>query len=209
MAFSIASRFSAGSFSSAVSTEARPSSGSAPTDARSSPYWAKTSAKYVCTACPNRIGSDTFIIVALRCTENSTPASLAAATCSARNAVRAALRITAASTISPACTGNSGLRTVTVPSAATCSIRTSVGAARVTETSECRKSPSSIVVTRDAESADHSPIECGCFFAKFFTDAGARRSELPSRSTGFTALPFTESYAARAAFSASVRGSSG
>ena len=45
-----------------------------------------------CTACPNRIGSDTFIIVALRWTENSTPCRRASSTCSARNAVRARLR---------------------------------------------------------------------------------------------------------------------
>ena len=33
------------------------------------------------------------------------------------------------------------------------------------------------------------PYECGCAAAYCLTEAGARRSELPSRSTGFTALP--------------------
>ncbi len=45
IAFSIDSRLSAGSFSSAVRIEARPSSGSAPTEARSSAWTVNTSAK--------------------------------------------------------------------------------------------------------------------------------------------------------------------
>ncbi len=77
------------------------------------------------------------------------------------------------------------------------------------EVSEWRKSPSAIVVTCEADSGDHAPIECGWLRANCLTLAGARRSELPSRSTGLTALPFTASYAARAAFSSSVCGFSG
>ena len=45
--------------------------------------------------------------------------------------------------------------------------------------------------TCDFESADHAPSLCGCFFENAFTESGDRRSELPSRSTGFTALPST------------------
>ena len=101
--------------------------------------------------------------------------------------------MTEASTISPASTGKDSLSAVTVPSAATCSMRSVSAAATVTETSECRKSPSLMVVTWDLESGDHAPMEWGCFRAKPLTEAGARRSELPSRSTGFTALPLTES----------------
>ena len=52
-----------------------------------------------------------------------------------------------------------------------------------------RKSSAVMWATLVFESGDHAPIECGCFRAYAFTDAGARRSELPSRSTGFTALP--------------------
>ena len=70
------------------------------------------------TACPNRIGSDTFIIVALRWTENSTPLSRASFTCSARNAVRARFDMNVPSTISPSCTGTDALSTVSVPSLA-------------------------------------------------------------------------------------------
>ncbi len=50
-----------------------------------------------------------------------------------------------------------------------------------------------MVVTCEADSGDHAPIECGWLRANCFTEAGARRSELPSRSTGLTALPFTAS----------------
>ena len=63
----------------------------------------------------------------------------------------------------------------------------------MTDFSVERKSPSLIVETCVLESFDHAPIECGCLRANAFTDAGARRSELPSRSTGLTALPLTRS----------------
>jgi hypothetical protein len=111
------------------------------------------------------IGSETFIIVALRCTENSTPRCLATCTCSARNCSSAALRMTAASMISPACTANGDLRTVVVPSAPTCSMRIWVAAGSVTDFSECRKSPSVMVATELLESLLHAPIECGCLRA--------------------------------------------
>ncbi len=41
------------------------------------------------------------------------------------------------------------------------------------------------------ESSGHGRMRGGFFRANSFTDLGARRSELPWRSTGFTALPFT------------------
>ncbi len=145
------------------------------------------------TTWPNTIGSDTFIIVALRCTENSTPCALASAISRSRNSRSAATCRTAASTISPSCTGSDCLRTVVVPSAPTCSMRSVVAAGTVTDVSECRKSPSVIVATWLFVSGDQAPIECGWLRAYALTDAGARRSELPSRSTGLTALPLTAS----------------
>ena len=61
-----------------------------------------TSAKKTETAWPKMMGSAIFIMVALTCSENSTPSFLAASICSAKKA-RSALRlITAASMISPA-----------------------------------------------------------------------------------------------------------
>jgi hypothetical protein len=72
-------------------------------------------------------------------------------------------------------------------------MRTSVGSATVTEASVERKSPSAIVATWVLEPGDQAPIECGCLRANALTDAGARRSELPSRKTGLTALPLTAS----------------
>jgi hypothetical protein len=40
-------------------------------------------------------------------------------------------------------------------------------------------------------SVDHLPRRWGFFLEKLLTEGGQRRSELPSRSTGFTALPKT------------------
>jgi hypothetical protein len=59
------------------------------------------------------------------------------------------------------------------------------------------------------ESLFQAPIRCGFFLENCFTDAGARRSEFPCRSTGFTALPRTLAYRAWISLSASVFGSSG
>ncbi len=139
------------------------------------------------------IGSETFIIVAFMCREKRTPRSLASAICSARKASSARRCMTAPSTISPALTGIDALRTVAAPSGATNSIRRSSSCVNVTERSVERKSPPDMVETCDLDSVDHAPIECGCALANDFTDAGARRSELPSRSTGLTAEPFTRS----------------
>ena len=175
----------------AVKRLARPSFGLASSPSNtSSPTTART-------AWPKMIGSETFIIVAFRCTEKSTPCALASATCSARKASSAARRMTAASSTSPASTAMPALSTVTVPSPPTCSTRTAPSAATVTDRSVQRKSPPDIVDTWDLESGDHAPIACGCERAKAFADAGARRSELPSRRTGLTALPLTASYLTR------------
>ena len=56
--------------------------------------------------------------------------------------------------------------------------------AMTTDFSLWRKSSASIVATLVFESADQAPIEWGCLRAKFFTDAGARRSELPFAQHG-------------------------
>ena len=90
-----------------------------PASARAAPCSAKTCGKNASTACPKMIGSDTFIIVALRWSENSTPLALASAIWAVRNATRAALLMTVASKTSPARSGVDALRTVVVPSAAT------------------------------------------------------------------------------------------
>ena len=137
------------------------------------------------------MGSETFIIVALRCSENSTPCAFASAICSATKAASALRLIADASTISPAFTFTLSFSTVTVPSAATSSIFSAPSAASVADCSLPKKSPAAMWATCDFESALQAPMRCGCLRAKFLTDSGARRSELPSRSTGFTALPLT------------------
>ena len=64
--------------------------------------WSKTSGRNAWTTWPKMIGSETFIIVALRWTENSTSSALARAICAARNSSSAATCIAVASTTSPA-----------------------------------------------------------------------------------------------------------
>ena len=60
-----------------------------------------------------------------------------------------------------------------------------------TDFSSERKSSAVMWATLVFESGLHAPIECGCLRAYSFTECGARRSELPSRSTGLTADPWT------------------
>ncbi len=68
------------------------------------------------------IGSETFIMVALRCSENSTPLAFASAICACTNEASALRLITAASTISPALTAVFSLSTTLLPSALNSSI---------------------------------------------------------------------------------------
>ena len=76
----------------------------APAASSTSPCLANRSAKNTSTAWPKMIGSETFIIVAFMCSENSTPFALASAICSARNVRSAATLITVESMTSPAIT---------------------------------------------------------------------------------------------------------
>jgi hypothetical protein len=193
MEASTAARWSAGRPSMAVSTAAMPSLGLAPIASSRSPCSTNTFEKKVRTACPNKIGSDTFIMVALRCSENRMPSALAAASCSARKFWRAVLLMKVASTTSPAWMGRASSRTVVVPSPVTCSMRSSSAASKVVDCSLWRKSPVAMVATRVLESGDHAPIEWGWLRANSLTALGARRSEFPSRSTGLTAEPLTRS----------------
>ena len=111
------------------------------------------------------IGSETFIIVALRCTENSTSSALARAICSVRKRRSAATFMKVPSTTSPASTGIDSLSTVTVPSAATCSMRSVSSDSMTTDFSLERKSSLPIVATLVFESGDQAPMRCGCALA--------------------------------------------
>ena len=171
----------------------RPSSGDRPAAARASPWRSRTGPMKALTTWPKMIGSETFIMVAFRCTENSRPSRFAAATCSARKSSSAAARMTVASTTSPGSDSRPSRRTVTVPSTATWRMVSTSPPASTTDCSLWRKSPEVMVATRVRESGVQVPIRCGLACACLFTDSGARRSELPSRSTGFTADPLTRS----------------
>ncbi len=165
MAASMGARSPSGSFWRADSTLARPLLGLAPIRSRVAPCSAKTSAKKVRTAWPKMIGSETFIIVALRCSEKRTPLSWASSSWAARKSHSCLRLITVASRISPASSATGGRSSVTEPSSATWRRVTSVGASTVTDRSLERKSPASMVATCVLESGDQGPSRCGCFLA--------------------------------------------
>src|SRR5436189_230215 len=95
---------------------------------------------------------------------------------------------------SPALRASLSFNTVTVPFLPTNSIRTVVASRTVTDFSLVAKSPRLMVAMCVFESGVHRPIVCGCFLAYSFTAAAARRSEFPSRSTGFTPLARTQRF---------------
>ena len=68
------------------------------------------------------IGSETFIMVAFRCSENSTPCAFASATWAATNAASALRLMVEASTISPALTATFSFSTTVLPSSWSSSI---------------------------------------------------------------------------------------
>ena len=111
------------------------------------------------------IGSLTFIIVALRCTEKSTSSALARAIWFFRNAWSDATLSTVASTTSPSSTGRASRSSVTVPSVATWRMVSVSSALSTTDCSLSRKSSMPIVATLVLLSGLHAPIECGCLRA--------------------------------------------
>ena len=138
------------------------------------------------------IGSETFIIVALRWTENSTPSVLARAICSVRK------RLQRRDVHRRGVDDLAGQHRHGLPEHRGRAVRrrpARSGACRraaiTAEVSLDRKSSRVMWATLVLESGDQAPIECGWLRAYDFTEAGARRSELPSRRTGLTALPFT------------------
>lgn len=139
----------------------RPSFGVRPAAARVSPCSAKVLGKKARTPWPKTIGSETFIIVAFRCSENSTPSALARATCAERNSRSAATRITEASTTSPASTGTDSRSTVVEPSSPASSMRSEPSSGITTDFSVERKSSVSMWATLVLESAVQAPMRCG------------------------------------------------
>ena len=77
-------------------------------------------------------GSETFIIVAFMCSENSTPFSFASAICSVKKERSAETLIFDASSTSPASSLRPSFRTCVCPSASTSWIFTVVGCSSVT-----------------------------------------------------------------------------
>ena len=80
-AASMAARSVVGQRARPASTSPRPSLGLMPAASSAAPCSANSVGKNARTAWPKMIGSETFIIVALRWTEKSTPSALAPAIC--------------------------------------------------------------------------------------------------------------------------------
>ena len=126
-----------------------PSLGLRPAAASVSPYRANVSGKKTWTTWPKMIGSEIFIMVALRCTENNTPSAWARTFWAARNRRSGSTRSTEASTISSVSTGTDGRRTVAEPSSPASSIRRVPASVTTAERSVDRKSPSTMWATLD------------------------------------------------------------
>mmetsp|Transcript_18598 Transcript_18598/g.46635 ORF Transcript_18598/g.46635 Transcript_18598/m.46635 type:complete len:298 (+) Transcript_18598:1467-2360(+) len=172
-------------------TSARPLLGLTLRRAKRSACFSKTSLKKTVTMWPNMMGSETFIMVALRCTEKRTPLALASSISAATKSRSFATSRRAASMTSPSWSSTRGLRTVTAPSSATISMRTAPAAGTTWESSPPKKSPAAMDATWDLLAGSHLPSQCGWRCANALTTGATRRSELPSLRTGFTALPST------------------
>ena len=219
---SITVRCSAGSLAIFSTRSPNPLLRSTPSAASVAACFVNRSLKKTRTARPNMMGSETFIIVAFKWREKSTPSFLACAICWAKKAPRAFLLMKVASRISLACRVVFSFRTTTwaalaiasgvAPAGAgagTNSRRTLVAAGTVIDFSLEKKSSCPMVATLVFEVGSQAPMECGCLRAYSLTAFGARRSELPSRSTGLTAEPMTLAYRALASFSPAVVATSG
>ena len=141
------------------------------------------------------IGSDTFIIVDFRCNENKTSLAFASAISALRNVRRAAVLIYVASTMVPDCRFRSSFKTETCPALSINSILAGPACASlsVADFSLAKNVSDDMDATWVLDDAIHSPIEWGFCMACCLTAFAARRSELPSRKTGFTALPLIAS----------------
>ena len=192
MSASIARRAVVGSSSSARARSPKPLFGSTPSSSRRRRACRRGRRSRPCTAWPKMIGSETFIIVAFMCTENRRPAFWRR---------RPARRGT-----SPAPRGHhrgvddlarapasSLLEDRVVPSSrrARCARRT--GGVEGHRRSLWSGSPRRSSWPRGVGVLDHAPIGWGVLAGVLLDGLGARRSELPSRSTGLTALPLTVS----------------
>ena len=108
------------------------------------------------------IGSETFIIVALRWTENSTPSALARAICGVEELVqRGHVQRGGVDDLAGQHRHRLACSTVVVPSSATSSIRSEPARSITADFSLERKSSAVMCATLVLESGDQAPIECG------------------------------------------------
>ena len=139
----------------------KPLLGFTPRVANVSPYFSKSGANHARTPCPKMIGSETFIMVAFMCSENSTPLSFAQSTCFSRKEVKEALHMNEESTTSPDSTATGARSSVAFPDSSVNVMCTWPASVIVTDCSWLKKSPSVMLDTWLSESADHFPMRWG------------------------------------------------
>mmetsp|Transcript_19219 Transcript_19219/g.30623 ORF Transcript_19219/g.30623 Transcript_19219/m.30623 type:complete len:331 (+) Transcript_19219:1895-2887(+) len=149
------------------------------------------------------MGSDTFIIVAFICSDSSTPDVLASATSFSKYGIKWLMLMHEESRTSPSCSLSPSFMTVVLPSDSN-SIFTVSAFDMTTDCSLPKKSPDVICATEVLLAGVHGPSFLGFAMQFSFTGAATRRSEFPSRRTGFTALPRTLAYRALLSFSSAV-----
>mmetsp|Transcript_17458 Transcript_17458/g.44703 ORF Transcript_17458/g.44703 Transcript_17458/m.44703 type:complete len:223 (-) Transcript_17458:560-1228(-) len=147
-------------------TEPSPSLGLTPAAVSASACLAKASLKKTLTAWPNMMGSEIFIMVALRWSETIRLSSLAFTSDASKKERSWLIDMRAASMTSPASSFVSALSTLGAePSAGCSSMRTVVAFAITVDCSEPKKSPSVMCDTCVLHAGSHLPSLCGRFWA--------------------------------------------
>ena len=132
MVASIAAR-SSGDMSGNLATKSpNPLLKSTPAASKALPWRSTTGLKKARTAAPNKIGSDTFIMVAFMCNENRAPSLLTRSISAVRNDSKWRMDKAAQSMISSAWRARPRFNTVRFPEASTCTMSTVVGPTTVT-----------------------------------------------------------------------------
>jgi hypothetical protein len=173
-----------------------------------SPNFSNTGASQAFTAWPKMIGSETFIIVAFMCSENSTPSALVFSISSARKPQAPRAHEGGV---------DHGAGGVAEPVLQDDLLARIGGQHDFRRRGLLQRGRGLVGAEIAARHGGHARLAVGAPVAHAVRvglgiglDAlAARRSELPSRRTGFTAEPLIASKRARMSFSASVCGSSG
>jgi hypothetical protein len=139
--------------------------GFTPSASSLSPYFSNTGASQALTAWPKMIGSETFIIVAFMCSENSVPSCLGAFDLLGEEGVERLRGHVGGVDDGAGGIADPSFRTVSVPAAVVSTIFAVAALSSVADTSLERKSPPDMEATRVLLSGDQSPMRCGLVWA--------------------------------------------